>query len=163
DPLGLLVFAGLRFVAAACCECECCDAEGGDEVFWFHTTQSTRWTQLCLLGRLFSMNPLEELRTIAKYISTDHARRVPAIQRARDKGETWEQIAEALNMSRAGVIKLYNSEQQDSEPQAIQKFYPRPVVTQLPWPCVVFCAACHVAGSYAERLNKNSPDQNGRA
>jgi len=60
------------------------------------------------------MEPLEELRSIAKAISTDHARRVPAIQRARDKGETWEQIAEALNMSRAGVIKLYNSEQQDS-------------------------------------------------
>lgn len=56
------------------------------------------------------MNPLEELQAIAKDISVDHARRVPAIQRARDQGQTWEQIAEALDMSRAGVIKLYKSE-----------------------------------------------------
>lgn len=57
------------------------------------------------------MNSLEELENIANDIAADHARRVPAIQRARDQGETWEQIAEALDMSRAGVIKLYNSEQ----------------------------------------------------
>lgn len=31
------------------------------------------------------------------------------IQEARDEGATWEQIAAALSMSRAGVIKLYKS------------------------------------------------------
>lgn len=48
---------------------------------------------------------LAELRRIARDVAT----RPAVIARAREEGATWEQIAEALNMSRAGVIKLHNS------------------------------------------------------
>lgn len=57
------------------------------------------------------MNGLERLKTIAQTITTAETDRVPAIQQARDDGFTWEQIADALHMSRSGVIKLYNSGQ----------------------------------------------------
>ncbi|WP_417556223.1 hypothetical protein [Microbacterium sp.] len=45
---------------------------------------------------------LKELARIARDIS----RRPELIHQAREEGATWEQIAEALNMSRYGVIKL---------------------------------------------------------
>lgn len=48
-------------------------------------------------------------------------------------------------------------------PSQYKSFTPGQWVTQLPWPGVVFCAACHVAGSYAERvLKENSPDHDGQ-
>lgn len=51
------------------------------------------------------MDALAKLAEVAEQI----ARRPLLIQQARDEGYTWEQIAEALNMSRAGVIKLHNT------------------------------------------------------
>jgi hypothetical protein len=40
-------------------------------------------------------------------IARDTAKRPDLIEKAREEGATWEQIA--LQMSRAGVIKLHNS------------------------------------------------------
>jgi hypothetical protein len=51
------------------------------------------------------MTALEELRQLA---NTPDPRK-DAIWRARAEKATWPQIAEALNMSRAGVIKLANA------------------------------------------------------
>lgn len=42
-------------------------------------------------------------------ISRDMSNRPALIEEARKDGATWEQIAEAMQMSRAGVIKLYNA------------------------------------------------------
>jgi len=42
-------------------------------------------------------------------IARDHERRPELIEQARAEGATWEQIAAALNMSRAGVIKLHGT------------------------------------------------------
>jgi hypothetical protein len=42
-------------------------------------------------------------------IARDTAKRPDLIEKAREEGATWEQIASALQMSRAGVIKLHNS------------------------------------------------------
>jgi len=50
------------------------------------------------------MNTLTKLKRIA----ADIERRPALIAQAREEGHTWEQIAEALNMSRAGAIKLVN-------------------------------------------------------
>ena len=55
------------------------------------------------------MDALAQLEKIAQQIAGRHA----AIQQARDEGYTWEQIAAALQMSRAGAIKLYNAAQPD--------------------------------------------------
>jgi len=52
---------------------------------------------------------LAELRRIARNIERDTAARPALIEQARAEGATWEEIAGALNMSRAGVIKLYNA------------------------------------------------------
>ncbi len=51
------------------------------------------------------MDALTQLAEVAARI----AQRPALIRQARDEGATWEQIAAALNMSRAGVIKLRNS------------------------------------------------------
>ncbi|WP_194385167.1 hypothetical protein [Microbacterium luteum] len=51
------------------------------------------------------MKALTQLERIAR----DIERRPELIAQAREEGATWEQIATALNMSRAGVIKLHNS------------------------------------------------------
>lgn len=70
------------------------------------------------LGRLLNMakeQTLRNLRRIARAISDSEAARVPAIHSARKEGATWEQIAQALQMSRAGVIKLYNASRRGGE------------------------------------------------
>lgn len=51
------------------------------------------------------MDALTRLAEIAEQIT----QRPALIQQARNEGATWEQIAQALQMSRAGVIKLRNS------------------------------------------------------
>jgi biotin operon repressor len=51
------------------------------------------------------MKAIRKLERLAEAIE----QRPALIQEARDEGATWEQIAAALGMSRAGVIKLYNS------------------------------------------------------
>lgn len=51
------------------------------------------------------MKALTQLERIAR----DIARRPELIEQARQEGATWEQIAAALGMSRAGVIKLHNT------------------------------------------------------
>lgn len=51
------------------------------------------------------MDALTRLAEVAEQI----AQRPALIRQARDEGATWEQIAQAMNMSRAGVIKLRNS------------------------------------------------------
>lgn len=51
---------------------------------------------------------LNDLRQLADQQDRLNAQRGPSIGRARDDGHTWEQIAEAIRMSRAGVIKAYN-------------------------------------------------------
>lgn len=48
------------------------------------------------------MDALTRLAEVAEQI----ARRPTLIRQARDEGATWPQIAQALKMSRAGVIKL---------------------------------------------------------
>lgn len=48
---------------------------------------------------------LTELARIARDIDN----RPAVIERARQEGATWEQIAAALNMSRAGAIKLHQT------------------------------------------------------
>jgi len=48
---------------------------------------------------------IKELERIAH----DNKRRPELIEAARVEGESWEQIAHALDMSRAGVIKLHNT------------------------------------------------------
>lgn len=40
-------------------------------------------------------------------IARDHERRPALIEQARQEGATWDEIAAALRMSRAGVIKLH--------------------------------------------------------
>jgi len=49
--------------------------------------------------------PLKELERIAR----DIKRRPELIEAARNDNASWEQIAQALDMSRAGVIKLHNT------------------------------------------------------
>lgn len=51
------------------------------------------------------MDALTRLAEVAEQI----AQRPALIRQARDEGATWEQIAQAMKMSRAGVIKLRNS------------------------------------------------------
>ncbi|WP_165611084.1 hypothetical protein [Mycobacteroides chelonae] len=51
------------------------------------------------------MDALTRLAEVAEQI----AQRPALIQQARDEGATWEQIAHAMKMSRAGAIKLRNS------------------------------------------------------
>lgn len=48
---------------------------------------------------------LDRLRRIAR----DTAARPEIIEQARNEKATWEEIADALNMSRAGVIKLHRT------------------------------------------------------
>ena len=55
------------------------------------------------------MNTLKQLERLAAALTAREAERVPLIRQARAEGFTWEQIAGALGMSRAGVIKLNNS------------------------------------------------------
>lgn len=55
------------------------------------------------------MTALDQLSKLAAKITAANEARGPLIAQARDEGATWEQIAAALNMSRAGVIKLANS------------------------------------------------------
>ena len=50
------------------------------------------------------MKAITQLARIAKDID----RRPELIEQARQDGHTWEEIAAALNMSRAGAIKLHN-------------------------------------------------------
>lgn len=52
---------------------------------------------------------LSKLARIARDIES----RPDVIEQARQENATWEQIAEALDMSRAGVIKLYNTRYSD--------------------------------------------------
>jgi len=51
------------------------------------------------------------LKSLAKLrqIADDVATRPDLIEQAREDGATWEQIAEAARMSRAGVIKINNT------------------------------------------------------
>lgn len=51
------------------------------------------------------MKALTQLERIAR----DIERRPELIAQAREEGATWEQVAAALSMSRAGVIKLHRS------------------------------------------------------
>jgi hypothetical protein len=51
------------------------------------------------------VDALARLAEVAELI----AQRPAFIRAARDEGATWEQIAQAMKMSRAGVIKLCNS------------------------------------------------------
>lgn len=46
-------------------------------------------------------------------ISRDMSRRPALIDEARKAGATWEQIAAATQMSRAGVIKLYGKQKSE--------------------------------------------------
>lgn len=55
------------------------------------------------------MTALKKLERLASTIEKNEAARGPMILDARDAGFTWEQIAAALRMSRAGVINLANS------------------------------------------------------
>lgn len=48
---------------------------------------------------------IKELERIAR----DNKRRPELIEAARNENASWEQIAQALDMSRAGVIKLHNT------------------------------------------------------
>jgi biotin operon repressor len=48
---------------------------------------------------------IRELERIAR----DNKRRPNLIEAAREEGASWEQITQALDMSRAGVIKLHNT------------------------------------------------------
>lgn len=56
------------------------------------------------------MDPIKKLERLA----AEWAKRPEYIAQARAAGHTWEQIAEALGMSRAGVINLHNSLQGSS-------------------------------------------------
>lgn len=55
------------------------------------------------------------LETLAKlrHIADDIATRPGLIKQAREHGATWEQIAEAARMSRAGVIKLHSTHKEN--------------------------------------------------
>ena len=55
------------------------------------------------------MNTLKQLERLAAALSAREAERVPLIRQARAEGYKWDEIAAALRMSRAGVIKLNNS------------------------------------------------------
>lgn len=58
---------------------------------------------------------LRDLQQIAQQLAEISAKRGPLIESARKDRKTWEQIADALHMSRAGVIKLYNQYKKDQE------------------------------------------------
>ena len=55
------------------------------------------------------LKSLAKLRQIADDITT----RPDLIEQARKDGATWEQIAEAARMSRAGVIKLHGTHKEN--------------------------------------------------
>lgn len=58
------------------------------------------------------MTALKRLERLARTIAKNEAARGPLIAEARAEKATWEEIAEALGMSRAGVINLYNATRQ---------------------------------------------------
>jgi hypothetical protein len=62
-------------------------------------------------------DPLETLRTYASL----RERRGELILDARDAGATWEQIAEAAGMSRAGVINAVNATRPDGGTEALKQ------------------------------------------
>lgn len=62
----------------------------------------------CLLSRLSNMTSIEKLEAAAGKLNAAINERDHYITRARNDGYTWEAIAAAADMSRAGVIKAYN-------------------------------------------------------
>lgn len=59
------------------------------------------------------MTALKRLHRLAVTIEKNEAARAPLIAEARSEGATWEQIAAALQMSRAGVINLHAALKRD--------------------------------------------------
>lgn len=58
-------------------------------------------------GTLYGMSALTRLARIA----SDMSIRPQLIEQARNEGATWEEIAKAMRMSRAGAIKYYRTAQ----------------------------------------------------